>query len=148
MIVIGNDHAGLDLKKAIIEYLEEKNIEYVDVGTNSTDSCDYPEFAVKASNAVTSGECERGIICCGTGVGIAIAANKIHGIRCVCCSEPFSAKLSRHHNDTNMLALGSRVVGVELAKMIVEEFLNAEFDGERHNYRLEMIKKIEDDQEY
>lgn len=148
MIVIGNDHAGLDLKKAIIEYLDEQNIQYIDVGTNSTESCDYPEFAVKASNAVNSGECERGIICCGTGVGIAIAANKIHGIRCVCCSEPFSAKLSRHHNDTNMLALGSRVVGVELAKMIVNEFLNSEFDGERHSYRLDMIKKIEDAQEY
>lgn len=148
MIVIGNDHAGLDLKKALIEYFNENNIDFVDVGTNSTQSCDYPEFAVKASRAVISGECDRGIICCGTGVGIAIAANKIHGIRCVCCSEPFSAKLSRHHNDTNMLALGSRVVGVELAKMIVSEFLNSDFDGERHNHRLELIKQIEDGQEF
>ncbi len=148
MIVIGNDHAGLDLKNAIIEYFKEKSIEYKDVGTTSTDSCDYPDFAVKASKSVLSGECKRGIICCGTGVGIAIAANKIHGIRCVCCSEPFSAKLSRQHNDTNMLALGSRVVGVELAKMIVEEFLNAEFEGGRHNYRLEIIKKIEEEQDY
>lgn len=148
MIVIGNDHAGLDLKNAIIEYFKEKNIEYKDVGTTSTESCDYPNFAVMASKAVLNGECKQGIICCGTGVGIAIAANKIHGIRCVCCSEPFSAKLSRQHNDTNMLALGSRVVGVELAKMIVDEFLNAEFEGGRHNYRLEIIKKIEEEQDY
>ena len=145
MLALACDHGGLSLKKEIAKYLSEKGIEYKDFGTHTEDSCDYPLFGAMAARAVASGECEKGIIFCGTGIGISIAANKVKGIRCVVCSEPFSAKLSRMHNNSNMLALGGRVVGTELAKMIVDEWLSAEFEGERHQRRIDLISKIEEE---
>lgn len=145
MLALACDHGGLSLKKEIAKHLSEKCIEYKDFGTHTEDSCDYPHFGAMAARAVASGECEKGIIFCGTGIGISIAANKVKGIRCVVCSEPFSAKLSRMHNNSNMLALGGRVVGTELAKMIVDEWLSAEFEGERHQRRIDLISKIEEE---
>ena len=145
MLALACDHGGLALKKEIAKYLSEKGIEYKDFGTHTEDSCDYPLFGAMAARAVASGECEKGIIFCGTGIGISIAANKVKGIRCVVCSEPFSAKLSRMHNNSNMLALGGRVVGTELAKMIVDEWLSAEFEGQRHQRRIDLISKIEEE---
>lgn len=146
MIALASDHAGLPLKKEVIEYLKSKNIEYKDFGTHTSDRCNYPEYALLAANAVSSGECEKGIIFCGTGVGISIAANKVKDIRCVVCSDVYSAVLSREHNDTNMLALGARVVGTGLALMIVEGWLKATFEGGRHQIRIDQIKNIEDTQ--
>ena len=143
MIALGSDHAGLPLKKEIIALLEEMHLEYKDYGTYTTDSCDYALFAQRAASAVSSGECERGILCCGTGIGISLAANKVKGIRCVVCSDCFSAKMSREHNDANMLALGARVVGGELARMIVKIWLETEFAGGRHQRRVDQIMAIE-----
>ena len=114
-----------------------------DFGTASTEASNYPEVAERVANAVASGECERAVLICGTGVGISIAANKVNGIRAVCCSEPFSARLSKEHNNSNILCMGSRVVGTELAKMIVDEWFNAEFQGGRHQTRIDMIAEIE-----
>lgn len=145
MIALACDHGGLSLKKEIAKYLSEKGVEYKDFGTHTEDSCDYPLYGAAAARAVASGECEKGIVFCGTGIGISIAANKVKGIRCVVCSEPFSAKLSRMHNNSNMLALGGRVVGVELAKMIVDEWLSAAFEGERHQRRIDLISQIEEE---
>ena len=143
MIALGSDHAGLPLKKEIIALLEEMNIEYKDYGTYTTDSCDYAVFAQRAANAVASGECERGILCCGTGIGISMAANKVKGIRCACCSDCYSAKMTRMHNDANMLAMGARVVGVDLGRMIAEIFLTTGFEGGRHQRRVDQIMAIE-----
>lgn len=143
MIALASDHVGIELKKGIMAYLDELNLEYKDYGTYDTQRCNYPEYAFRAATAVASGECEKGILFCGTGVGISIAANKVKGIRCVCCSEPYSALLSRQHNDTNMLAMGSRVVGLDLAKMIVQNWLNGEYEGGRHAVRVEQIANIE-----
>ncbi|WP_305767622.1 ribose 5-phosphate isomerase B [Candidatus Epulonipiscium viviparus] len=142
-IAIGNDHVAVALKNYIMKYLQEKNIEVIDVGTNNNDRTDYPIPAAKVSELVTSGVADRGILICGTGVGISIAANKIHGIRAVVCSEPYSAKLSVEHNNTNILALGSRVVADELAKMIVSEWLDASYEGGRHQKRIDMITQLE-----
>lgn len=143
MIALGSDHVGIELKRSIMEYLDEMGIEYKDFGTYDTVRCNYPEYALKAANAVASGECEKGILCCGTGVGISIAANKVKGIRCVVCSEPYSALLSRQHNDTNMLAMGSRVVGKDLALMILKSWLEGEYEGGRHAVRVQQIANIE-----
>ena len=143
MIALGSDHAGLPLKKVIMEYLDELKLDYKDYGTYSNQSVHYPEYGLKAAQAVASGECEKGIIFCGTGVGISISANKVKGIRCVNCSEPYSAQMSREHNDANMLALGSRVVGDELAKMIVKIWLETSFLGDRHQIRVDQIKEID-----
>jgi len=143
MIALGSDHAGLPLKKEIIALLEEMNLEYKDYGTYTTDSCDYAVFAQRAASAVSSGECERGILCCGTGIGISIAANKVEGIRCACCSDCYSAKMTRLHNDANMLAMGARVVGVDLGRMIAETFLTTGFEGGRHQRRVDQIMAIE-----
>ena len=129
MIALGSDHAGLPLKKEIIALLEEMHLPYHDYGTYTGDSCDYAVFAQRAAKAVVSGECERGILCCGTGIGISIAANKVKGIRCCACSDCYSAEMSRVHNDANMLALGARVVGTELGRMIAKSFLAGEFEG-------------------
>ena len=145
MIALACDHGGISLNKEIAKWLENKGIAYKDFGTHTEESCDYPVYGAMAARAVASGECDKGIIFCGTGIGISIAANKVKGIRCVVCTEPFSAKLSRQHNNSNMLALGARVVGTELAKMIVEEWLNAEFEGERHQKRIDMITQIEEE---
>lgn len=142
-IGIGNDHSAVEMKNEIQAYLEEKGYEVINYGTNTTKSCNYPEYGEVVGNAVASGEVDQGIVICGTGVGISLAANKVHGIRAVVCSEPYSAKLSKQHNNTNILAFGARVVGVELAKMIVDEWLDAEFLGERHQTRVDMIMDIE-----
>lgn len=143
MIAVASDHVGLSLKAAVIEQLSELGMEYKDFGTFSTERCNYPEYALLAAKAVQSGECECGVILCGTGVGMSIAANKVKGIRCVVCSEPYSALLSRQHNDTNVLAMGSRVVGADLAKMILKAWLSGEYEGGRHAVRVDEIHFIE-----
>ena len=142
-IGIGNDHSALELKAEIIGFLKEKGYEIVDFGTNSTESCDYPIYGEKVARAVAAGEVEKGILICGTGLGISLAANKVERIRAVVCSEPFTAKMSRAHNNCNILALGARVVGAELAKMIVDTWLSTEFEGGRHQRRVDMIMDIE-----
>lgn len=143
MIALGCDHAGLPLMNSIRAMLAERGVEVKDFGTHSPASCDYAAVAQKTAQAVASGECERGILCCGTGVGISIAANKVHGIRCVVCTDCYSAKMSRMHNDANMLALGARVIGEETGKMIVELWLNTPFEGGRHQRRVDQIMAIE-----
>ena len=142
-IGIGNDHTAVDLNYTIKEYLESKGYEVVNYGTEDRERCDYPIYGEKVANAVASGEVDLGILTCGTGVGISLAANKVKGIRAVVCSEPYTAKLSRMHNNTNILAFGARVVGPELAKMIVDEWLNAKYEGGRHQRRVDMISEIE-----
>ena len=132
-IGIGNDHSALALKAEIIEFLKEKGHEVVDYDEQiQTESCDYPVYGEKVARAVAAGEVEQGILICGTGLGISLAANKVKGIRAAVCSEPFTAKMARAHNDCNILAFGARVVGAELAKMIVETWLDTEFEGGRH----------------
>ena len=143
MIALGSDHAGLPLKKEIIALLEEMGLAYKDYGTYTADSCDYAQFAQRAAKAVAAGECDRGILVCGTGIGISMAANKVHGIRCACCSDCYSAKMTRKHNDANMIAMGARVVGVDLGRMIAETFLMTEFEGGRHQRRIDQIMAIE-----
>ena len=142
-IGIGNDHSALELKAEIIEFLKEKGHEVVDYGTKTSESCDYPVYGEIVGRAVVSKEVDCGILICGTGIGISLAANKVKGVRAVVCSEPYSAKLSRQHNNTNILAFGARVIGIELAKMIIDEWLSAEFEGGRHQTRVDMITAIE-----
>ncbi|WP_270692683.1 ribose 5-phosphate isomerase B [Enterococcus malodoratus] len=144
-IAIGSDHVGIELKPTIIEYLEELGHQVNDFGPFSAERTDYPVYGKKVAQEVASKNFDLGVLICGTGVGISISANKVHGIRAVVCSEPYSAKLSRQHNNTNILAFGSRVIGSELAKMIVKEWLDAEFEGERHGKRIEMIAEIEEE---
>ncbi len=143
MIALASDFVGITLKNIIMKHFDTKGIAYKDYGTYDMETCDYPEYALKAADAVISGECDKGILFCGTGVGISIAANKVKGIRCVCCSEPYSALMSREHNDANMLALGARVVASELAKMIVDTWLEGKYQGNQHQRRLDMISQIE-----
>lgn len=143
MIAIACDHAGIDLKPHVIAVLDELGIAYKDFGAFSHESVDYPVYGARAANAVASGECERGIIMCGTGVGIGMAAGKVRGIRCVTCTDTYSAKMSRLHNNANMLALGARVLGSELAKDIVRIWLMTAFEGERHARRVGMIERLE-----
>lgn len=143
-IGIGNDHAAVELKSEISEFLQEKGYEVVNFGTDTHESCNYPEYGEKVARAVAAKEVDLGILLCGTGIGISLAANKVKGIRAAVCSEPCSARLSRQHNNANILAMGARIVGGELAKMIVEEWLNAEFLGGRHQERVDMIMEIGD----
>ncbi len=143
MLALGSDHAGLPLKREIMGFLDENGIEYKDFGTYTEDSCDYAVFAERVCLAIQSGECEQGVLCCGTGVGISMAANKMRGIRCVVCTDCYSAKMSREHNNANVLAMGSRVVGAELAKMIVDTFLKTGFLGGRHERRVQQIMALE-----
>lgn len=143
MIAIACDHAGIDLKPHVIAVLDELGIPYKDLGTNSHESVDYPIYGARAAKAVSSGECDRGIVMCGTGVGIAMAASKARGIRCVNCTDTYSAKMSRLHNNANMLALGARVVGSELAKDIVRIWLTTDFEGERHARRVGMLDTLD-----
>ncbi|WP_213990184.1 ribose 5-phosphate isomerase B [Sodalis sp. dw_96] len=145
-IAIGCDHVGWLLKPEIIGHLESKGISVIDKGTYSSERTDYPLYAKLVADAVVNHEADLGILICGSGIGISIAANKVAGIRAVACSEPYSAKLSRQHNNTNILAFGSRVVGGELAKMIVDAWLSAEFEGGRHQRRVELIRKLEQGQ--
>ena len=142
-IGIGNDHAAVDMKNQVVEYLEGKGYEVVNFGTDTYESCNYPEYGEKVGRAVAAGDVDLGILIWGTGVGISLAANKVKGVRAVVCSEPYSAKLSRQHNNTNILAFGARVIGIELAKMIIDEWLSAEFEGGRHQTRVDMITAIE-----
>lgn len=144
MIALASDHVGIELKKKLAAHLDALGLAYQDFGTYSTERCNYPEFAFRAARAVADGECEKGVLCCGTGVGISISANKVKGIRCVCCSDPYSALLSRQHNDTNMLAMGSRVVGADLAIMILDRWLDGVYEGGRHQVRLDEIRQIEE----
>ena len=143
-IGIGNDHSAVEMKQEVVKYLQELGYEVVNYGTDTTESCHYPIYGEKVARAVVAGEVDLGILICGTGVGISLAANKVKGIRSVVCSEPYSAKLSRQHNNTNILAFGARVIGVEMAKMIIDEWLNAEFQGGRHQDRVNMIMAIEE----
>lgn len=145
-IGIGNDHVAVDLKEEIVDYLKEKGYEVIDYGTYSKERFDYPIAGEKVANAVVSKEVDLGIIICGTGVGISLAANKVNGIRAVVCSDPYTAKLSREHNNTNVLAFGARVIGVETAKMIVDCWLDGKFEGGRHQGRIDMLKEIEERQ--
>ena len=145
-LALGCDHGGFELMQEVKAHLDELGIEYEDFGTYSTESCNYPVFAKAAAAAVASGKCDRGIVICGTGIGISISANKIHGIRCALCSDCFSAEMTRRHNDANMLAMGGRVVGPGLALKIVDAFLNAEFDGGRHETRVKMMMDLENNQ--
>ena len=143
MIAIASDHGGYQLKEHIKAYLAAKGITCQDFGTDSMDSCDYPVFAKPAAQAVASGACEKGIVICTTGIGMSIAANKVKGIRCALCGDPFSAEMTRRHNNANMLALGAGIVGGNLAERIVDVFLNTEFEGGRHADRVELIRQIE-----
>lgn len=144
MIALGCDHAGYSLKQIVKQHLDEMHIEYKDYGTYDEKSCDYPDYAQKVCAAVTSGECKLGILICGTGVGMSIAANKCKGIRAACCSDYFSAKYTRMHNDANVLCIGSRVIGQGLACELVDVFLNTPFSSEeKHVRRIGKIKSLE-----
>lgn len=142
-IGIGSDHGGFQLKEYIKSYLDKQKIEYIDYGTNSTDSVDYPDYGKKVAEAVINGEVERAIVICGTGIGISIACNKVKGIRCALCGDTYSARMSREHNNANVLALGARVIGVDLAVEIVRTWLKSEFAGGRHEKRVNKISEIE-----
>ena len=138
-IGVGSDHAGVNLKNKIAEFLKEKGYEVTDYGTHSTESCDYPVYAKAVAKSVANGENERGIICCGSGIGVSIAANKVKGVRAVLAHEPYSAMLSRLHNDANVLRLGERITGESLALDIVETWLHSEYEGGRHQRRVDML---------
>lgn len=142
-IGIGNDHSALQLKAEIVGLLQKKGYEVVDYGTNSAVSCDYPVYGKAIGEAVAAGKITQGILICGTGLGISLAANKIKGVRAAVCSEPYTAKMARAHNDCNILAFGARVVGAEMAKMIVETWLDTKFEGGRHQKRVDMIMEEE-----
>ncbi len=142
-VAIGSDHGGFRLKTEIINYLQEQGLDYHDFGTYSTDSVDYPDFARAVAEAVAAGKFERGILCCGTGIGVSIAANKVAGIRAALCHDTFSARMAREHNMANIITLGERVIGTGLARDIVATWLNAKFAGGRHVQRLEKITAME-----
>lgn len=142
-IAMGSDHGALNLKKAVREHLEAKGHEVVDFGTHEPASCDYPEYGKIAAEAVASGECDCGVIMCGTGIGISLAANKVKGIRCAVVSDCYSAEMTKMHNNANMISMGERVVGIGLALKIVDAYLDAEFEGGRHERRVNLITEIE-----
>ncbi len=142
-IAIGNDHAAVAMKKEIMAYLQELGHEVVNFGTDSNESCHYPEYGEKVGRAVAAGEADCGVLICGTGVGISIAANKVKGVRAAVCSDTATARLVKQHNNANIIAFGERIVGIELAKDIVKAYLDAEFLGGRHGIRVDMISEIE-----
>ena len=142
MVALASDHGGYDLKCQVIRRLEERGIEYRDFGCYGKESCDYPDFGKKAAEAVAGGECERGVVICTTGIGISIAASKVKGVRCALCSDPYCAKMTRLHNDANMLALGGGILGTNLALEILDTFLDTPFSGEEKHLR--RIRKMED----
>lgn len=145
-VAIGCDHGGINIKPVVTKYLEKNNIEYVDFGCYDTNSVDYVDYAIKVCKSVVSGECDKGILICGTGIGMSITANKFKGIRCAHCSDPYSARLTRLHNDANVLAFGERVVGAGLAEDIVDAFIKTEYSNEeRHTRRINKIKAVEDE---
>ncbi len=143
-IAIGCDHTAIDLKETIKKHLQDKGHEVEDVGTYSKESCDYPIYGFKVANKIKNGEAERGVLICGTGVGISLAANKVKGIRAVVCSEPYTAKMARMHNNAQIVAMGARVVSDGLATDIVDAFMNAEFEGGRHQRRVDILNRIEE----
>ena len=143
-VAIGSDHAGFDMKEVIIEYLKENNHEVVDMGTYSTESVDYPDFAKKVGEAVVDKEVDYGILMCGSGIGISIAANKVKGVRAALCFYPTMAELSRKHNDANVLVMAGRLMGYDVAKWTVSKFLSTKFEGGRHQRRVDKITKIEE----
>ena len=145
-LAIGNDHAALEMKNEIMEYLKSKGIEVVNVGTDTPERFDYPVAGYRVAKLVASGEVDGGVLICGTGVGISLAANKVAGIRACVCSDPYTAKLSKQHNNANIIAFGARVIGVETAKMIVDEWLDAAVEGGRHAERVALITEIEQTQ--
>ncbi len=140
---IGNDHVGYEMKLEIKAYLEAKGHEVIDYGAYSSERSDYPVYGEKVARAIVSGECDAGILICGTGVGISVSANKVHGIRAAVCSEPVTAALSKRHNNANIIAFGARIVGIEMAKAIVDAWLEAEFEGGRHAHRVALMMDIE-----
>ena len=142
-IAIGNDHGAVDMKNHVMGWLKDNGYEVVNFGTDSTESTDYPIYAEKVAKAVVSGECDKGVLICGTGIGISISANKIHGVRCALCSEPVSTALSRQHNDANIVAMGARTIGPVMAEEIVRTFLTTEFEGGRHARRVEKIMRLD-----
>lgn len=142
-IAVACDHGGLQLKRALVRYLASKGHEVIDFGTDTEESCDYPDYALPAAEAVAAGRCERGILVCGTGIGVSLVANKVPGIRCAHCHDTYSAKYTRLHNDANMLAFGQRVIGEGLMEEIVDVFLSTDFEGGRHQRRLEKLAAIE-----
>ena len=142
-IALAADHGGFELKEAVKAHLDEKGIAYIDFGTHSTESVDYPDMAVPACDAVVSGQCDKALLFCGTGVGMSIAANKVKGIRACCCSYSFSCEYTRRHNDANALCLGGRVVGAGLALQLVDIFLSTEYEGGRHARRVAKLAEIE-----
>lgn len=142
-IAIASDHGGYKLKSYLVGYLKEQGYLLQDFGVSSEESVDYPDFALKVAQAVSEGQCELGIICCGTGVGVSIAANKVPGIRAAHCHDTFSARMCREHNDANILTLGERVIGCGLAAEVVEAFLNGKYAGGRHACRIDKISEIE-----
>lgn len=143
MIAIGCDHGGINLKEIIKKFLDEKGLQHKDFGTYSTDSCDYPDYAKKVCEGIISGECEKGILICGTGIGMSIAANKINGIRAAHVTDTYSARMTREHNNANVICLGERITGCDLALEIVNVYLNAEFQGGRHQKRVEKLMAFE-----
>ena len=142
-LAIGNDHVAVEMKNEIMAHLESRGIEVINVGTDTPDRFNYPVSGYNVAKMVANGEVDGGVLICGTGVGISLAANKVKGIRACVCSEPYTARLSKQHNNANIIAFGARVIGVELAKMIVDEWLDAEFQGGRHAERVDMIMEIE-----
>lgn len=142
-IAMACDHGGLNLKREIIKHLQSQGYEVVDFGTDTFDSCDYPDYALPAAEAVSNGECERGILVCSTGIGVSIVANKVRGVRCAHCHDTYCAEFTRLHNDSNVLALGEKVVGSGYALKIVDTFLSTEFEGGRHQRRVDKITDIE-----
>ena len=147
MIALACDHSGIEMKQMIMNLLDEMGLEWKDFGTNEAVSCDYPIYGYRAAKAVSSGECDRGILICGTGVGIGIAASKVKGVRVCTCSDVYSAELSKRHNNSQILTLGARVVGLDLARMIATHWLTAEFEGGRHQRRVDLITAIENGEE-
>lgn len=145
MIAIGSDHGGYLLKEEIKKHLKEKGYEFKDFGTDSTVSCDYPVYAEKVCRAVQSGECEKGILICGTGIGMSMCANKCKGIRAAVCGDHFSAEFTRKHNNANVLCLGARVIGAGVAMQLVDIFLTTEYEGGRHEKRVEMMMQLENE---
>ena len=146
-IAIGNDHSAVEMKREIVEHLQSKGVEVVNVGTDTAERFDYPVAGYRVARLVASGEVDGGVLICGTGVGISLAANKVKGIRACVCSDPYTAKLSKQHNNTNIIAFGARVIGVETAKMIVDEWVDAGFEGGRHAERVALITEIEQTQQ-
>ena len=142
-IAIGNDHGGVELKRHLVEYLTGKGYEVIDLGAQTTESCNYPVFGQSVGQAVVAGEADYGVLICGTGIGISIAANKVDGVRCALCSEPVSARLAREHNNANIVAMGARTIGPVMAEGILDVFLNTGFQGGRHATRVGMFERIE-----